>query len=79
MTDQAKPSLDDLFAEMDAKTPLDQAGLYALFDRMKLLYPEAIASGEVGQRMQAREDKARDKARRAVAEYKRIRNTERAQ
>jgi hypothetical protein len=66
-TDQAdKPSFDDLFAELDGDPPHDEADLYELFDRMKLHYPEHIE--EVLQRLETREDKARDQLIHAKAE-----------
>jgi hypothetical protein len=65
-----KPSLDELFAELDADEPLDKVALFDLFDRMKLHYPERME--EVRQRMQAREDKARDQVTQAKREYEQL-------
>jgi hypothetical protein len=76
MTDQAKPTLDDLFAELDA-APHDEAGLYAVFDRMKFFYPEAME--EIRQRIQARKDKARDEVTQAKREYQRLRRAPKQQ
>jgi hypothetical protein len=62
---QAKPSLDELFDELDA-APLERDALFAVFDRMKFFYPNA--ADEIRQRMQARLDLATDEVARAKRE-----------
>jgi hypothetical protein len=60
-----KPSLDELFDELDA-APLERAALFAVFDRMKFFYPNA--ADEIRQRMQARLDLAGEEVARATRE-----------